>query len=49
MTLLNGDEGLTGFCRTLTKQKLLKLTELVLSWCSLTNECVPALCELLTE
>ena len=39
--------GLTELCRTLTKQKLLKLTELVLSGCSLTNECVPALCELL--
>ena len=43
------DEGLTELCRTLTKQKLLKLTELVLSHCSLTNECVPALCELLTN
>ena len=43
------DEGLTELCRTLTKQKLLKFTELVLSHCSLTNECVPALCELLTN
>ena len=43
------DEGLTELCRTLTKQKLLKLTELDLSDCSLTNECVPALCELLTN
>ena len=43
------DEGLTELCRTLTKQKLLKLTKLGLSYCSLTNECVPALCELLTN
>ena len=43
------DEGLTDLCRTLTKQKLLKLTMLDLSECSLTNECVPALCELLTN
>ena len=43
------DEGLTELCHTLTKQKLLQLTELKLSVCSLTNECVPALCELLTD
>ena len=43
------DEGLTELCHTLTKQKLLKLTKLNLSECSLTNECVPALCELLTN
>ena len=43
------DEGLTELCRTLTKQKLLKLTQLDLSQCSLTNECVPVLCELLTN
>ena len=43
------EEGLTELCRTLTKQKLLKLTELKLSCCSLTDECVPALCELLTN
>ena len=43
------DEGLTELCRTLTKQKLVKLTKLNLSECSLTNECVPALCELLTN
>ena len=43
------DEGLTELCHTLTKQKLLKLTKLVLSCCSLTNECVPVLCELLTN
>ena len=43
------DEGLTELCHTLTKQKLLKLTKLVLSYCSLTNECVPALCELLSN
>ena len=36
-------EGLTELCRTLTKQKLLKLTKLNLSWCSLTDECIPAL------
>ena len=36
-------------CTTLTKQKLLKLTELDLRTCCLTNECVPALCELLTK
>ena len=33
-------------CKT-TKEKLLKLTGLNLGNCSLTNECVPALCELL--
>ena len=31
----------------MTKQKLLKLTKLDFRYCSLTNECVPALCELL--
>ena len=41
------DEGLTKLCRTITKQKLLKLTKLDLGNCSLTNECVRALCELL--
>ena len=41
------DEGLTKLCHALSKQKLLKLTKLDLWWCSLTNECVPALCELL--
>ena len=40
------DEGLTKLCKT-TKEKLLKLTKLDLANCSLTNECVPALCELL--
>ena len=40
------DEGLTKLFKT-TKQKLLKLTKLYLGNCSLTNECVPALCELL--
>ena len=40
------DEGLTKLCKT-TKEKLLKLTKLNLGNCSLTNECVPALCELL--
>ena len=39
--------GLTKLCKTITKEKLLKLTELRLGHCSLTNECVPALCELL--
>ena len=39
-------EGLTKLFKT-TKQKLLKLTKLDLWNCSLTNECVPALCELL--
>ena len=43
------DEGLTELCRTLTKQKLLKVTKLDLSDCSLTNECVPSRCELLTN
>ena len=43
------DEGLIELCHTLSKQKLLKLTKLDLSQCSLTNECVPALCELLTN
>ena len=41
------DEGLTELCKTITKQKLLKLTKLYLWNCSLTNDCVPALCELL--
>ena len=40
------DEGLTKLCNTLF-QKPLKLTKLNLEDCSLTNECVPALCELL--
>ena len=43
------DEGLTKLCKTIIKQKLLKLTMLYLGNCSLTNECVPALCELLTN
>ena len=43
------DEGSTELCRTLTEQKLSKLAELDLSLCSLTGECVPALCELLTN
>ena len=41
------DEGLTKLCKEITKQKLLKLTKQNLGKCSLTNECVPALCELL--
>ena len=41
------DEGLTKLFKTITKEKLLKLTGLNLYDCSLTNECVPALCELL--
>ena len=41
------DEGLINVCHALSKQKLLKLTKLDLWWCSLTKECVPALCELL--
>ena len=41
------DEDLTKLFKTPTKPKLLKLTELDLGNCSLTNECVPALCELL--
>ena len=41
------DEGLTELCKTLTKQRLSKLTELDLFSCSLTKECVPALIELL--
>ena len=42
------DEGLTkSIYNTPTKQKLFKLTKLDLGNCSLTNECVPALCELL--
>ena len=36
-------------CKTLTKQELLKLTKLKLWMCLLTNECVPALCELLSS
>ena len=40
------DEGVRKLCKT-TKEKLLKLTKLDLCDCSLTNECVPALCELL--
>ena len=40
-------EGLTKLGKTPTKQKLLKLTKLNLRNCSLTNECVRALCELL--
>ena len=42
-----GDEGLTKLFKTITKEKPLKLTMLNLWYCSLTNKCVPALCELL--
>ena len=41
------DEGLTKLCKTLTKQKLLKLTELDLPSCSLTDDCLPELCNAL--
>ena len=40
-------EGLTKLCKTITKQKLLKLTELDLRWCSLTDDCLPELCNAL--
>ena len=41
-----GDEGLTKLCHTFTKQKL-NLTKLNIFRCSLTNKCLPTLCELL--
>ena len=39
-------DGLTKLCHTLTKQKS-KLTKLDIVCCSLTNECLPVVCELL--
>ena len=41
------DEGLSKLCKRITRQNLLKLTTLNLWECSLTNECVPVLSELL--
>ena len=41
------DEGVTKLCRTLNTKQMLKLTKLDISRCSLTNKCLPALCELL--
>jgi hypothetical protein len=43
------DGGVRVFCNALIKQKQFKLTQLFLEGCSLTDECIPSLCEILTD